>query len=417
MHRVPLRALLVVSVAAAVLIPAQQALAFTDVPSSYWDYSQITYTTPWMSDYGSSDFYPTKDETRSYGCRSMVQMFDPNEAIDPSITFPDLPNTDPMYPYANVCVKLGWFNPYSDGSWAGDKSIPRSAFDQALTIAMGSLGTAIKGLQGIHEDNGSKPYSLGSRWAYMQLGTYLGLHYGHSDSSSNNTNDLQITTHMHRDEVAYSLWAAKHLDSWDVSNSNTLFANVSLPTLDTSVGSQNSQYQLTLYAMQQVGYPYVWGGEWNTKSPSGYCCGSQAEGGFDCSGFVWWVLKKNEDGYNAAQYHPAYAGWSVHDRTSQDMAHNAPTQLSYSQLAIGNLMFFASDGVHQWQHVDHVGIYIGNGWMMHSTSGGPQLETVSSGWYQTQFVWGRKLTSKSILAPIKHARLGAGEAATGPRRH
>jgi len=49
-----------------VLWPAQQALAFTDVPSSYWDYSQITYVTPWMSDYGSSVFKPTAAETRSY---------------------------------------------------------------------------------------------------------------------------------------------------------------------------------------------------------------------------------------------------------------------------------------------------------------------------------------------------------------
>jgi hypothetical protein len=26
----------------------------------------------------------------------------------------------------------------------------------------------------------------------------------------------------------------------------------------------------------------VWGGEWNTKTPSGYCCGAQPIGGMDC---------------------------------------------------------------------------------------------------------------------------------------
>jgi NlpC/P60 family len=410
MHRFPIRSLLVLAVIAAVLGPAQQALAFTDVSSSYWDYAQITYVTPWMSDYGSTLFKPTTDETRSYLCRTLVQMFDPNEPIDPSITFPDLPQSDPMYPFANVCTKKGWIDTYKDGSWAGGNSVPRSAFDQALTLAMNNVSTAIKGLQNIQEDNGTKPYSLGTRWAYMQIATYLELHYDHSDDVS----DLQISTHMHRDEVAYSLWMAKHLQSWQPSNANTLFAKVSLPTLDTSIAGDNTKYQLTLFAMQQVGFPYIWGGEWNAKTPSGYCCGAQAEGGFDCSGFSWWVLKKNEDGYDAAQFHSAYPGWSLHERTSSDMAANATTQISYGNLVIGNLMFFASDGVHSSSHVDHVGIYVGNGWMMHSTSGGPQLETVASGWYHDHFVWGRALKSKSSLAPLEHLSLGAGETAAGP---
>ena len=102
-------------------------------------------------------------------------------------------------------------------------------FDQALVLAMNNLGTAIKGLQNLHEDNGSKPYGLDDRWPYMQLVTYLGLHYDHSDDKT----DLEQTTYMHRDEVAYSVWAAKHLSSYDVSNANSLFSNVSLPRTAT----------------------------------------------------------------------------------------------------------------------------------------------------------------------------------------
>ena len=62
------------------------------------------------------------------------------------------------------------------------------------------------------------------------------------------------------------------------------------------------------------------------------------------------------------------------------MAAATTTQVSLGNLVIGNVMFFASDGVHQASHVDHVGIYVGNNWMVHSTAGGPQLETVASGW-------------------------------------
>jgi len=169
---------------------------------------------------------------------------------------------------------------------------------------------------------------------------------------------------------------------------------VALPTLDPTNAGQLAQQQLTQYAINQVGYPYIWGGEWNKASPVGYCCGTQPQGGFDCSGFVWWTLKKYEDGYNAAQYR-VYPGWSIHDRSSSYMAENAPTHIAFANLAIGNLMFFASDGGPTWQDVDHVGIYVGNNWMMHSTDGGPQLQYVGSGWYYDNFVWGRGLKANS----------------------
>src|SRR5256885_17161832 len=96
--------------ASAVLIPAQAALAFTDVPTSYWDYTAITYvaqTHTWMQDYGTSTFKPTTNESRRLTARALVEAWAPNEPIDPSITFPDLPNTDSFYPYANVAGELG----------------------------------------------------------------------------------------------------------------------------------------------------------------------------------------------------------------------------------------------------------------------------------------------------------------------
>ena len=142
-------------------------------------------------------------------------------------------------------------------------------------------------------------------------------------------------------------------------------------------------------------------------SPPGYCCGYQPQGGFDCSGFMWWVLKKAEDGYNSAQFRSTI-GWSLHQRTSSQMAQVAPTKLSYDSLKIGNLMFFASNGGTSWQDVDHVGMYLGNDWMIHSTGGGPQLEWAGSGWYHDHFVYGRALTSTGPSAPSGQAGASGG---------
>lgn len=381
-------AVLVVCVVVASLLPAHAALAsYGDVPSSYWDSTQINYVAQWMSDYGSTTFNPTTNENRDYLARTLVTMFAPSEPTDPKITFSDLATSDPFYRYANVAVKLDWLQKYSNNRWAGGSAVPRSLLDQALVRARG-LDSYAQGLAKIHEADGT-PYVVGTRWPYMQIATHLRFHYNHATESM----DLEVATNMHRDEVAYSLWRAKTLASWETSGLS-IYNSVTLPALDPSNGTQLSQEQLTQFALNYVGYPYIWGGEWNAASPSGYCCGTQPQGGFDCSGFVWWVLKKYEDGYNAAQFR-VYPGWSIHDRTSSAMAENAPTQLAWSSLQIGNLMFFASDGGHTWQDVDHVGIYVGNNWMMHSTDGGPQLEYVASGWYHDHFVWGRALKATS----------------------
>ena len=217
----------------------------------------------------------------------------------------------------------------------------------------------------------------------MQLARWLGLHYDHTDDSQ----DIQQSTYIERDEVAYSLWMAQTLPQWSIDGTS-IFDSIALPTLTTG------QQGFTSYELNQIGYPYIWAGEWNAASPPGYCCGSQPQGGFDCSGFVWWVLKKYEDGYNAAQFR-TYGGWSLHERSSSAMAQMTATHLTYAQLGPGILMFFASDGGTSWTDVDHVGIYMGNGWMMHSTGGGPQLQYVGSGYYYDHFVYGRQLKASS----------------------
>jgi cell wall-associated NlpC family hydrolase len=386
--------------AAAVVLPAQAAFAFSDVPTTYWDYTAIKYvatTNTWMQDYGTDLFQPTTKESRSFLARSLVEIYAPDEPIDPTITFADLPNTDPFYPYANVAVKLGWMATFPGSVWNGTAELRSSLVDQALILAMG-LTAPVAGLYNIKDENGV-PYTIPDRYAEMDLARWLGLHYNHDVESL----DMQQTTPIKRDEVAYSLWMAKTIPSWEIDGTS-IFDSITLPV------PGGGQQKLTAYALNQIGYPYIWGGEWNAKSPAGYCCGSQPQAGFDCSGFVWWVLKKYEDSYNSAQFR-TYSGWSVHERVSSDMAHMAPTQLTYNQLAPGNLMFFASDGGNLWTDVDHVGIYLGNDWMMHSTAGGPQLEWVGSGWYFDNFVWGRALTSKG--AP-SHAPQTVGESAAGP---
>ena len=398
---------------AALLLPAKAAFAdFTDVPSSYWDYTAITYvaqTHTWMQDYGASTFKPTTNESRRLTARALVQSWAPNEPIDPTITFPDLPNTDPFYPYANVSVKLGWIAELSGGRFGPTDQISVKKFDQAIVLAMGSFTDEIAGLQDIHMEDGT-PYATDGYFPYIQLAHWLGLHYNHDDE----TMDLEATDRIHRDEVAYSLWKSKTLPSWEITDA-AAFEDVTLPTINPGWKHGPGKIGLTTYSLNQLGFPYVWGGEWNDKTGAGYCCGSQPIGGMDCSGFAWWVMKKNEGNYNAAQFHPDYKGWTLPERTSTDMATASGTKYAYADLAVGDLMFFATDGSGLASHVDHVGIYLGNDWMIHSSGSndGPALEPVGSGtYYHDIFVHGRRLIGNSSRSLSRWFDPTAGD---GPR--
>jgi cell wall-associated NlpC family hydrolase len=416
MRPLPSRILIaVVLVALGITIPAQPAFAFfSDVPSGHWARDAVDYVAwdnTWMQDYGVEKFKPDELETRSFLARTLVTVFAPDEPIDPAITFADLPETDDFYPFANVAVKLGWMDKVSGDDWNGDGAVKGNQFDKALILAIGEFDDAIDGLANIHQEDGDV-YEVGGLFPYVQLSRWLDLRYDHDDEDE----DLQKTSKMPRDEVAYSLWMAVTLPSYKISDAE-VFNDVALPSL-----TNETKAALTDYSFDQVGYPYIWAGEWHKKSPSGYCCGSQPQGGFDCSGFAWWMLKKNESGYDAEQFRD-YEGYTLPERTSSLMAKAAPDKIAFDDLKVGNLMFFASNGGGDWDDVDHVGIYLGENWMIHSTDGGPRLQWAGEGWYYDNFVWGRQLTKGGLLpegpgrGPVTIGFVGdptAGEPAVAP---
>ena len=112
----------------------------------------------------------------------------------------------------------------------------------------------------------------------------------------------------------------------------------STPNPVSSTGGQ----ALVDTAMQYLGVPYVWGG----TSPSG----------FDCSGLVQYVCKAN--------------GISV-NRVAADQRNNG-TYVSRDNLLPGDLVFFANSG-----GIHHVGIYVGDGNMIHAPQTGDVVKVSS----------------------------------------
>lgn len=206
----------------------------------------------------------------------------------------------------------------------------------------------------------------------------------HDHSTDEEGLELAPNDPMSQADTAYSVWkAATSPSTWGAD----ALQSFTLPKLD------ETEREVVNFAFQQVGTPYIWGGEWPDATPSGYPYGAQPHGGFDCSGFSWYVLQKASSSWDP-QGRP-YSGWSIPGRSSSQTAGATKNHLSFKELTTGDLLFFASGGpTASASSVYHAGVYLGHGWMIDSSGSqaGVSLSFTGKGsWYRDQFAWGRRV--------------------------
>jgi cell wall-associated NlpC family hydrolase len=153
------------------------------------------------------------------------------------------------------------------------------------------------------------------------------------------------------------------------------------------------QKRILQTAVRFIGYPYIWGGESETKqSPFG----PQVHGGFDCSGFVWRVYKLER--YAGAEQ---LAG-TLQGRTTYVMSGEVPKakRVPFAKLQPADVIFFGAHGPSSKpSEVDHMGIYLGNGWFIHSSGYGVAVAQLS-GWYRARFAWARRPLAEAGLSGL-----------------
>ena len=109
-------------------------------------------------------------------------------------------------------------------------------------------------------------------------------------------------------------------------------------------------------AEKYLGYPYVWGG-------------SNPSTSFDCSGFVSYVINNCGN------------GWNVGRQTANGLLNNCAS-VSRNNAKPGDLIFF--QGTYDTAGASHVGIYVGDGMMIHC--GNPiQYANINSSYWQSHF--------------------------------
>ncbi|TML72083.1 MAG: NlpC/P60 family protein [Actinobacteria bacterium] len=122
--------------------------------------------------------------------------------------------------------------------------------------------------------------------------------------------------------------------------------------------------------------------------------GHQAHGGFDCSGFVWRVYK--------LETYPGEGnlGDVLRGRTTYAMSGevSGTKRLPFAKLQPADVVFFGAHGpASKPAEVDHMGIYLGNGWFIHSSGYGVAVAQLS-GWYRTHFAWARRPLAEAALS-------------------
>jgi cell wall-associated NlpC family hydrolase len=283
------------------------------------------------------------------------------------------------------------------GVWSGGPTASGAYPTSNHTIAVDAsnpfvpMGTHIvmNGVEYVVEDTGN----------FAQYGVQFDVYYGdHSAASahghqtweayiadSNGSQEVEVTTtqevnrlnatltNQGLDAVLRSRMTAKEQEQYDLYNTyygnrSYLFDVNNLPY--TGTGTDGFGYDIPAEALtnqkfanmiqeaeKYLGYPYVWGG----ASPST---------SFDCSGFVCWVINNCGNGWNVG-------------RLTADGLRSVCSYVSPSEAKPGDLIFF--EKTYNTTGASHVGIYVGNGMMIHC--GNPiKYTSIETSYWQEHFL-------------------------------
>lgn len=134
--------------------------------------------------------------------------------------------------------------------------------------------------------------------------------------------------------------------------------------------------QIRTEALKYQGVPYVWGG----TTPSG----------FDCSGFTQYVFRQVGSPISRSCYYQLQCGVIV------------PRE----ELQCGDLVFFENTG-ENGGFASHVGIYIGNGQLIHAGSNGITVVYLDSAYFDSHYMCARRVVISDLSGLTEEAVIPA----------
>ena len=257
--------------------------------------------------------------------------------------------------------------PELDGS---PGTVTLAALDTSLVRVVGLGDAAYRFYLGARRAGLSPPPRFGTE----TVARLIGLRVNHP--AAQDALELQPAEPASRAEAAYSAARALELQESTRQSVRDAAALFDLGALTPW------QRRILTTAVRLIGYPYVWGG-----------ADERRDRGFDCSGFVWRVYK--------LQAYPGRGALSatLNGRTTSRLsAEVRPAQrIGFDELEPADVLFFGAKGSRSKpKQIDHAGIYLGGGWMIHSSAYGVALAPLD-GWYRDEFAWARRPLAEANL--------------------
>lgn len=264
----------------------------------------------------------TEPITRGQMCELAVMTYGALGLELPAVEEPMFSDTD--LEAISQAGSLGIVNGFTDGTFRPDELLTREQFFQITNNFLVACGHTEETDEALLKRVYTDAQSIGS-WAYAPVALLyrMGIMQGNSHG---NATPLDGTTC----EQAIAMLMRTYRETIDWCKSHPLKEIVG-PLTSLSISQQVANLAISL-----VGSKYVWAG----ASPSV---------GFDCSGLVYYVYK--QFGYNLY-------------RAGDGMAKNG-IAVKESEMQPGDIIIFSrkSDG-----GIQHVGLYIGDGMMVHAQS-------------------------------------------------
>jgi hypothetical protein len=372
------RARVLLALAALVCVtpsPAGAATTIPDVSSSFWARSQIVWSADrgWVPLRRDGTFAPKRDATRTAAALVLAK-------LDHKLNGTEV-SSDPF----TQAVDAGWIA-------AGDGprgTITQLQFDTGIVRVMALEGDA-RALRGITAADGWRPKlpkGFGVEQVVRDVGARWNVPFG-----ADNWETWPADT-LRRANLAVQAYLLGHLDSyWQYSVDTQLNVVHGLPAY------KPLRKAVLGFAFRYAGAPYIWGGASDQpQSP----LGEPAQPGFDCSGFVWWVMKRSYTANGTTWDGTSKIPW----RTTYDMAANIPVKkrIRYADLRPGDILFWSTNphGVLTASStVYHTGIYLGNGWTInsHGSGAGVTIDYMgpNAGWFRDAFAFGWRILPKGV---------------------
>lgn len=262
----------------------------------------------------------------------------------------DIAADDPQGAAAKAAFEKGWLAPAGD-AMALDTPVTGFDANRAWTLGLG-MGKAVARL-GQFRDGGGRAFTLPDGFGTSITAREAGLRRNYP--SSDDQYERHDSQPLRLADLLLMASRGRYIRKYGIPASVRALQGFRIPAIDP-VFVPTVQRALAL-----VGNPYVWGGEsLGTDSP----LDTQAAGGFDCSGLIWYVWHTGDRAAEAQINMPS-------GRTTYTMnVGKRGKRIAWNKAQAGDLVFFGSGGLRTpLNQASHMSMSLGNKWIIHSSGG------------------------------------------------